>query len=378
MQPCQKDNRSFFEKLQNAEGLDLRDNRGKKHQLAVVLVGVGLAVLSHRDGSLSSIRRHLAYHYEKLTIVLGVEKEQPVSRPQLPRILGKVAVEVFDNLLFSHFGIKLAENERKWFAADGKELRGSIKTGAKRGEAVVQVTAHENRQTVAQDYYCGKKESEQPIVRKLLKEKGLLGQKISLDALHCQVKTLEMIANGKGKYLVGVKNNQKELLNQVIKASENQTSLMQIRKDEKGHGRIETRSYEFNDILEMEKAERWKNCEIRTAIKVIREREEVKSGKKSIETSYYISNEVGKYEEIAEAIRRHWQVETNNHLRDVTLQEDAMRTQETIVNRVMAEVRTLATTILNCLNCQNKKAQLENFADDFDSLIVTLNAFNFL
>jgi hypothetical protein len=26
--------------MQNAEGLDLRDNRGKRHDLAVVLVGV--------------------------------------------------------------------------------------------------------------------------------------------------------------------------------------------------------------------------------------------------------------------------------------------------------------------------------------------------
>ena len=36
MQPCQENNRSFFEKLQSAEGLDLRDNRGKKHDLAVI------------------------------------------------------------------------------------------------------------------------------------------------------------------------------------------------------------------------------------------------------------------------------------------------------------------------------------------------------
>ncbi len=28
MQPCPEDNRSFFEKLQNEKGLDLRDNRG--------------------------------------------------------------------------------------------------------------------------------------------------------------------------------------------------------------------------------------------------------------------------------------------------------------------------------------------------------------
>ena len=87
---------------------------------------------------------------------------------------------------------------------------------------------------------------------------------------------------------------------------------------------------EFYDVLELEKDERWKNCQIRTEIKVIREREEMKSGKKSVETSYYISNEVGKYEEIAKAIRRHWQVETNNHIRDVTLKEDRMRSKKRI------------------------------------------------
>ncbi len=37
-----------------------------------------------------------------------------------------------------------------------------------------------------------------------------------------------------------------------------------------------------------------------------------------------MSNIVGEYEELAEAIRKHWQVETNNHVRDVSLQEDKM------------------------------------------------------
>ncbi len=330
MQPCQKDSRSFFEKLQQAEGLDLRDNRGKRHDLAVVLVGVTLAVLSNRDGCLSSIHRHLVNHYEKLVQVLGVEKRRPLSRSQLPRVLEKVAVEVFDSLIFSHSGIKLNEKERKWLAIDGKELRGSIASGAKRGEAVVQAVAHENGQTIAQNYYCGKKESEVPTVRQLLTENELSGQKISFDALHCKPKTLEMITESKGKYLVGLKDNQKELRKEVIKTGENQANLWKIAGTKKGHGRIETRSYEFHDILEMAKAKRWENSEMRTAIKVVRRREELKTGKKSVETSYYVTNEVGNYEEISEAISQHWQVETNNHIRDVTLKEDAMRSKKRI------------------------------------------------
>ena len=328
MQPCQKNSRSFFEKLQRAEGLDLRDRRGKRHELAVILVGVTIAVLSNRDGSLSSIWRHLTNHYEKLMTVLEMENSGAVSRPQLPRVLEKVSVKVLDNLIFEHFGVRLSEKERKWFACDGKELRGSIEKGEKRGEAMVQAVAHVSGETVAQDYYCGKKESEKPKVRQMLEDSGLAKQKITLDALHCNPKTLKLIAQARGKYVVGLKNNQRQLLKQMINETKTTAILSVMSQVEKGHGRIETRHYEIFDILEMEKAGRWNDCQIHTAIKVKRARAEIKTGKQSVETSWYISNEVGKYEEIMEAIRRHWQIETNNHRRDVTFKEDKMRSKK--------------------------------------------------
>jgi predicted transposase YbfD/YdcC len=328
MQPCQEDSRSFFEKLQSAEDLDLRDNRGKRHDLAIVLVGVTMAVLSNRDGNLSSIQRHLKNHYEKLMTYLELEKRSPISRAQLPRVLEKVAVGVFDNLVFAHFGIRLNKKQKQWFAIDGKELRGSIESGEKRGEAIVQVVGHANQQTVGQDYYSGEKESEVPVVRSLLNNDGLASQKISVDALHCKPKTLEMIVSGGGKYLVGLKENQKELKNGVSQAIKTQAFLWKTATIEKGHGRIETREYEFYDLLEMRKAERWSELAIKTAIKVKRTREELKSGKSSQQASYYLTNEVGNYEELSQAVRLHWQVETNNHLRDVSLREDDLRSKK--------------------------------------------------
>ncbi len=44
----------------------------------------------------------------------------------------------------------------------------------------------------------------------------------------------------------------------------------------------------------------------------------------------------------------------------------------------MGGIRTLAIAILDKTKCQNKKEQLEDFADDFDNLIITLKSFNFL
>jgi predicted transposase YbfD/YdcC len=328
MLPCQEDNRSFFEKLQRVEGLDLRDNRGKRHDLAMVLVGVVIALLSNRDGNLSSVQRHLKNHIGKLAEVLGAEQKKAVSRSQLPLILGAVSVTVFDKLLFESYGIELNAAERQWFAVDGKELRGSIESGRKRGEAVVQAVSHVGRQVAAQDYYSGEKESEVPVVRNLLEGSRLASQKISLDALHCKPATLEIIARRKGKYVVGLKGNQKRLKRQVSLTSENRPFLANLETLEKGHGRIESRRYEFYDILEMKKGARWQGCQIKTAIKVKRERVAVKSGKASAEESYYLSNIVGSYEELAAAVRLHWQVETNNQIRDVSFKEDDLRSKK--------------------------------------------------
>lgn len=332
MQSCPEDSRSFFEKLQSAKGLDLRDKRGRKHDLAVVLTAVTAALLANRDGCLSSIYRHLAHHYPKLMAHLGLEISWPISRAQLPRVLEKVEVSAFDNLIFEHFGVRLNETERAWFAIDGKELRGSIQAGSRRGEAIVQAVAHESGQPAAQGYYSGKKESEVSSVRSLLTQNGLATQKLSFDALHCKPQTLKLIVEDGGRYLVGLKDNQKELKKQVMRRAQTQAWLFERETVEKEHGRLELRRYEFYDLLEMEKQPRWQGLQIRTAIKVKRRREELKSGKSSEEESYYVSNELGNYEELASAIRQHWRVEVNNHLRDVSLKEDSLRSKKRICN----------------------------------------------
>lgn len=77
---------------------------------------------------------------------------------------------------------------------------------------MVQAVAQETGAVQSQDYYNGRKASEVGTVRNLLEEKGLRGQKIGLDALHCKPKTLEPIVRAQGVYLVRVKRDQKELV----------------------------------------------------------------------------------------------------------------------------------------------------------------------
>jgi predicted transposase YbfD/YdcC len=269
-------------------------------------------------------------HYEKLIQALNLEAKSVISRSQLPRVLEKIEVSVFDDLVFEGYGVRLNPEQKKWFSMDGKEIKGSIETGAKRGEAIVQAVEHESMEVYGQNYYEGRKGSEVLAVREMLGAGGLCKEKVSLDALHCKPLTLSLITQSGGTYLVGLKGNQKELLNGVKEAMEDLPVLYHAEGVEKGHGRIETRVCQVCDISSLEKAKRWESCEINTVVKVEREREEIKSEKKSYETGYYISNQSENVDELCVAIRKHWSVETNNHIRDVTLKEDQLRSKKRI------------------------------------------------
>lgn len=326
--------RSFYLELQNCKELDLRDNRGKRHNLAYVLLALCVALLRKRDGNLSSLHRSMKNKHSELCGSLGIEGQRAISRSHLPILLGKVALGPFEKLLFTHFGTELKPEEQLWFAADGKELRGSIEKGEKRGEAIVQAVRHGTREVAAQTYYNGQKESEKTSLKELLTESGLLRHKLTMDALHLSPSMTGLVAGKKGTFVIGLKGNQAELASEMQAATQYLKPIDQMETLEKAHGRIDKRSYWHFDIKDCDFDGRWEKARFKSLFKVVRQREEIKSGKVSNETSYYISNgEPEQDRQYFQAIREHWGVETNNHLRDVTLKEDQLRTKKTALQR---------------------------------------------
>ena len=75
---------TFFEALQKAENLDLRDGRGKRHNLSLILLEFVLGLLCHRDGNLSSIWRHMKPHHLELVEELGFKDSVPKKQYQGP------------------------------------------------------------------------------------------------------------------------------------------------------------------------------------------------------------------------------------------------------------------------------------------------------
>lgn len=129
--------------------------------------------------------------------------------------------------------------------------------------------------------------------------------------------------------MIGLKENQKELLADIRKDASFLTPVNQLVTIDKGHGRIDRRTYTHYDISWEVFDERWCKSDFQSLFKVVRQRDDLTGGRTSTQTAFYISN--GKYEETEDyfgAIRNHWAVEVNNHIRDVTLNEDNLRTKK--------------------------------------------------
>jgi len=316
----------------------------------------------------------MVHHFAQLCQATDSSQPTAISRAQLPLVLAKVNTVLFAQLLFEWFGLELPALRGAWLAVDGKDLRGSIERGQTRGEACVSVVVQTSEAVVAQAYYSGSKESEKLVVRQLLAEKGLAGQQLSLDALHLNPLTISAIDEASGRYLVGVKANQAVLYGQCICRCLVDTPTYEAISDwARGHGRLEQRHYQCFSLAKAVFAPRWRAAGFQTLVWVKRSRQALTGGPVSEEISYYLSNvpvdRAVDGADLCGAIRGHWRVETMHYRRDVVLSEDALRSGKREVNRLVSSIRTLTMNLLHRLKAKNMAAQLDEFADNFPSLL---------
>ena len=199
---------NFVEALRHLS--DDRDNRGKRHELAFVVAGVVLAILSGRS-KVSSIFRYLRNRLEWLREVTHYPEAGVISRAHLPRLLSRLGWVELNTLIDQHFGVQVELSATEdWAAIDGKVLRGTLASGDK--QSVVLAVRHGSRTVLAQAPMQGSKASEIPVVRDLLKASELETQKVTRDAHHCNPTTTAQIHQAGGQYVIQVKENQPILL----------------------------------------------------------------------------------------------------------------------------------------------------------------------
>jgi predicted transposase YbfD/YdcC len=348
---------------------DPRDNRGKRIHLAFTLGAVVLAIMSGRS-KLSSIHRYIWNKADWLWRVTKMPKARLVSRAHLPRLLAIVPLDELNDIVEAHFGVRLEVNDNdEWVAIDSKTLRGTTSADDKQGERTLLAVTHTQRDILAQRPMSGPKTSEITAARELLRETGLDKGKVTLDALHMNPTTTAQINLAGGIYIIQVKDNQEELRKQCARLAAEDVPLEVITTVEKGHGRHETRKGAFFDLEKIEFPERWSESGLRTLIVMERQTVKTTQQKVSSEVSYYVSNQEISPEqsnvqsELFTAIRRHWGVESENWVRDVTFNEDNVKTKCADQAHVMACLRTLVVQLFRKANLKNFQAALETFCD---------------
>jgi predicted transposase YbfD/YdcC len=361
---------------------DPRDNRGKRHLLAFLIVTVVFAILVGRS-NVSGIHRYMTNKIEWLRATTGFKVATPISRAHLPRMLASLDWPMLSVVITDCFGKQTAQMiQDEWISADGKVMRGTLKSGEK--QAIIHAVSHESRIDVAQARQVGDKSSEIPVMREFLKETGLEKAKISLDAHHCNPETMTQIEQAGGLYLIQVKENQPKLLEQ-CRALAGQSPLAETIEHDCGHGIITTRQANLHNVQLSDIDNRWQDSGLRTLVVMNRETFNKSSQKITNETACYLSNyqnddKQHTVKNLASAIRGHWRVESNNWQLDVTFGEDRVQVKNGNQAQIMGKLRCFSMNLLRWAKTgtQNFQASIEKFTDSPESLISMLKQVNFL
>ena len=140
------------------------------------------------------------------------------------------------------------------------------------------------------------------------------------------------------------------------------------------HGRKEIRSYSSYKLEDLITGKTWKYSAVKSLIVVRRFRQiNTCKNKANWTTSYYVSNialnNLSDAQQVYRAIRQHWQIEVKNNIRDTILKEDQLFTSKPLLSKILAYCRTIAVELLDSLKPNNRRAQLELFADDFKACL---------
>jgi predicted transposase YbfD/YdcC len=284
--------------------------------------------------------------------------EQGIPTQQnIARIVRTMVPESLMAALVSWVNAIREDGQFNHIAIDGKDVRGVAKYSG--STSLSMVSAFDVEQGLVLYHKAGRgKGNELSMARELIKCLKITDTIVTLDALHCQVETIEQIKEQKGIALIQCKKNQPRLHAAVDELFQAYWTLPEqgqacLSESETGHGRKETRtvwSTEFK--IEGELKEKW--SALKSAVAVVRERS-VK-GKTSHETHYYVCTEHLSMSELMTATRRHWHTENSqHHILDVTFKEDDQRMHagNSAVN--IACFRRLALNLLKQHNEGKKK-----------------------
>lgn len=198
---------------------DKRNPSGLRYDLGLILSIVLLATISGYIGA-RAVEDFVSKNKQDLRKYFQVTRKSLPSRKTIFKVIKSIS---FKDLMiaFSLWSNEYAAiSDKEWIAADGKAIRGTVvnpKSQYQNFVSMISLFSHKRKQVITSKAVIGKKESELKSFQEMLEELEIENAIFTIDALHCQKKTLSKIKESNNDYVVGVKTNQPKLLKAIKK-----------------------------------------------------------------------------------------------------------------------------------------------------------------
>jgi len=191
---------------------DKRRGQAQQHKIDVVLMITIMATMSGYQGYRAI--GDFAQRYKKQIITyLELEKDRVPAYATVRRVLIGIDHKKFEDIFTKWMKHYMKKSNSQWIAVDGKAINGTKqKEEDKKLAHLVSFFASDSEEILTARKTASKS-NEIPLVQEMMEEFPLQDMIITLDALHCQSKTLKAIKNSGNDYVVQVKDNQKNFYN---------------------------------------------------------------------------------------------------------------------------------------------------------------------
>ena len=283
---------------------DPRGNQGSRDDLWQILVIIIMGIMSGQK-TYRGLERFVERHRRSLIKLLALKQGTAPSYSTLRRIMLNIDYTKL-NSAFNSWAQAQTIAKGAAIAGDGKSLRNTLNNADNHQQnfiTMVSLFSQEQGVVVATAIMENKKESEICVIQKLLSQLKLENHVFTMDALHCQKKTVETIVESNNDYIIKVKKNQPKLQAAIRIQTEQETPVQVKVEDEQSKGRKVQRLVEvFTPPANIDSG--WKN--VQSVIRVTRSGE--RDGKAYSTLSYYLSSLAPTSERIAKVIKGHWQM----------------------------------------------------------------------
>lgn len=301
---------------------DHRINRNKKHLLTDIIILSILGVLCGAE-SWDSIEAFGKTKLDFLKRFLKLPNGIP-SHDTINRVFSGLRPELFERMFVEWVsGLRSDSINREVISIDGKSIRGS-KDSFHQQSPIHMVSAWaSNNELVLGQLKVTEKSNEITAIPLLLDLLDIEGSIITIDAMGTQVEIANRIIDNKADYILSLKGNQSELLDQVKERFDRQQAQTTDLVNEKGHGRIESRRCEvITDLTFIDNHIFWTG--IKSVVRITSTR--ILAEKETSETRYYISSFIEDAVHFNKYIRMHWGIENKLHWSlDMVFNEDRQR-----------------------------------------------------